>query len=280
MSDVEKKENEPSVEKGKKRYKSTGAILKAGDFEALMEDLQEMKDKDNFKEFNKRTNKDPISQFDDLLFYFPQYAVKYEKNKDGEMEMTREILPGAMETLKFMLENGANPNAYMKNGENTYLKACEVPNAEILGYLINNPYQKVDLTHTDGMGNTGLWYATMAQSTDVIEYLVKECGVDINAKNFLSNDQTVMHYACGHGKEKSFDKLIELGANPTIKDIYGYEPFEMILPAYDEDTIDEYDQNDPEDVAELQKWKVFYDKVVNITQEYKKAHKTKLKTKF
>ncbi len=269
-----------SIENKKKQYKSTGAMLKAGDFEALIKDLQEMKENGTFKDFSKRTEQDPISQLDDLLFFFPQYSVKYEKDQSGEMKMTKEVLPGALEALDFMLKNGADPNAYMKNGENTYLKACELPTPEILKALINNPHQPIDLTHRDGLGNNAIFYAVMAEATDTLDYLVKECGQNVNAKNFLSNDQTVLHYACGHGKEKSFDKLIELNANPTSKDLYGCEPFEMILPAYDEETIDEYNLNDPEDVAELAKWKKFYDKVVIITEDYRSKNKPKLKTKF
>jgi ankyrin repeat protein len=263
----------------KKQYKSTGAMLKAGDFEALLEDLQQKKDSGDLSNFNKRTSQKPISEFDDLLFFLPQYAVKYaevEENGDKKMVMTSELQPGALEALKFCLENGANPNAYMKNGENTYLKACEIPTSEILDYLINNPYNKVDLNHTDGMGNTGLFYATMAESTQVMEYLVKTVGFDVNAKNFLSDDQTVLHYACGHGKEKSIDKLMELGANPTIKSAYGYIPHELMLPAYDEETIEEM-ADEPEELA---KWALLYDKVVKITEDYKIANPPKLKTKF
>lgn len=270
-------DNQPKVNK---TYKSLGAMLKAGDFEVLLEDLEKMKSTDELKSFAKTTSKDPISEFDNLLFFFPQYSVKRIKNEKDEEELTNELLPGAMKFLEFALKNGANPNAYMKNGENTFLKSCEIPNKDVVDYLIHNPHNPVDVTHTDGMGNTGLFYATMSQSTEVLEYLVKDCNFNINEKNFLSTDQTVMHYACGHGKEKSFDKLIELGANPTLKDGNGYQPFEMILPAYDEETIEDYDLNDPDDVAELEKWKQFYDKVVAKTEEYATNNKPKLKTKF
>lgn len=262
-----------------KEYKSLGQMLKAGDFDALLDDLHKMKNSGELKNFNKKNSQKPISEFDDLLFYFPQYAVKYTEvveNDEKKMVMTSELQPRAMEFLKFCLENGANPNAYMKNGENTYLKSCEIPNTEVLDYLINNPYTKADLAHTDGMGNTGLFYATMAESTQVMEYLVKTCGINVNDKNFLSNDETVLHYACGHAKEKSIDKLMELGANPTIKDSYGYQPFETMLPAYDEETIEEF-SDEPEELA---KWLKLYEKVVTITENYKKANPPKLKTKF
>ena len=37
-----------------------------------------------------------------------------------------------------MLDSGANPNAYMKNGETTVLKLCEINNVEPLKLVINH----------------------------------------------------------------------------------------------------------------------------------------------
>lgn len=268
------------TEKKAKNYKSLGQMLKNGDFEALLNDLQEMQKTDDFKNFIKTTEKNPISEFDDLLFYFPQYSCKPKEDVEGNITYTNELQPRALEFLEFCLKNGANPNAYMRNGENAFLKACEINNIQILDNLINNPYVNINIKHGDGMGNNALFYATMAEATDVIEYLVKKCDFDVNHKNFLSNNETCLHYACGHGKEKSFDKLLELGASPVITDSYGYKPFEMIMAGYDEETIEEFDVNDPEDASELQKWKVFYDRALKITEQYAQENKPTKKLKF
>ena len=268
------------TEKKTKQYKSLGQMLKHGDFEALLYDLEEMKKTDSFKKFTQTNDKNPISEFDDLLFYFPQYCCKTIEDKNGNSIMTDELHPKAMEFLEFSLKNGANPNAYMRNGENAFLKSCEIKNTKILDFLINNPYVEVNIKHGDGMGNNALFYATMSEATEVIEYLVNKCNFDVNHKNFLSNNETCLHYACGHGKEKSFDKLIELGASPIVVDSYGCKPVEMIMAGYDEETIEEFDQNDPDDLAELKKWKNFYDKVLKVTNDYAAKNKPKLKTKF
>ena len=265
--------------KSKKQYKSLGQMLKAGDFDTLLEDLKKMLESGELKNFNKRTIDNPISEFDELLFHFPKYACKTVQLEDGTIESTNELLPRSMEFLEFALKNDANPEAYMKNGENCYLKACEAKNSSIVQYLIENPYKKVDINYADGMGNDGLFYATMAESTEVIELLVKKYGFNPSKQNFLSNNESYLHFACGHGKEKSFDKLIELGADPTVLDNYGYKPYEMILAGYDEETIKEFDLNDPVDVKELKKWKDFYQKAKAITENYI-ANKKKFKTKF
>ena len=268
------------TEKKDKNYKRLGQMLKNKDFEALLNDLQNMQKTDEFKNFTKKTEKNPISEFDDLLFYFPQYSCKRQENAEGEKILTNELHPRAMEFLEFCLKNGANPNAYMRNGENAFLKSCEIKNTEVLEYLLNNPYVEVNKKHGDGMGNNALFYATMAEATEVIEYLVTKCDFDINHKNFLSNNETCLHYACGHGKEKSFEKLIELGASPLILDSYGCKPVEMIMAGYDEETIEEFDQNDPEDVVELKKWKTFYDKVLVVTEKYSQENKPTKRLKF
>ncbi len=268
------------TEPKKKNYKSLGQMLKNGDFETLLNDLQEMQKNDDFKNFIKTTEKNPISEFDDLLFYFPQYACKTTEDSEGKITLTDELQPKALEFLEFCLKNGANPNAYMRNGENSFLKACESKSVEVLDYLINNAHVEINIKHGDGMGNNALFYATMAEATEVMEYLVKKCGFDVNHKNFLSNNETCLHYACGHGKEKSFEKLLELGASPIITDSYGCKPVEMIMAGYDEETIEEFDQNDPEDVAELKKWKSFYEKALKITEQFIEENKPLRKLKF
>lgn len=233
-------------------YKSIGQMLKKSDFTALNEELDEMVKNESIKNFSKTTKENPISELDDLIFYYPKYCL--DKNNN--------ILEGAEEFLNKALSLGANPNAYMKNGENMVLKACESPNVKVLENLINNQHIKIDLTHTDGMGNNCLFYAVMSENTTIIEYLVKNCNFNINEKNFLSNDQTVLHYACGHGKEKSIEKLIELGGDLTIKDHFGYQPYEMMIIGYDEETQEEY-EDEPETV---EKWKSLYEKYKNLTE--------------
>lgn len=259
-----------------KHYKSLGQMLKAGDFETLNNDLIKMKEAGELKDLQKTTSSNPISEFDDLLFFFPQYAVKKEKNEKGEEIQGTELLPGAMDFLKFALSNGANPNAYMKNGENTFLKSCELQNTEILNYLIKNDFCPANVNHQDGMCNDALFYATMAQATNALEYLVREVGMDINRKNFLDNNRSALFYACGYGLEKSIDKLLELGADPTLKDMYNYQPYEMMLPAYDEEAREEF----AEEPEELAMWDNLYQKMIKITQEHAQKKKASLKTKF
>jgi hypothetical protein len=265
----------------KKNYTSLGQMLKKGDFESLLEDLQEIQKNDNLKELTYKNSEVPFSQLDQLLFFFPTYCIKNIKTEDGKTILGTELLPKAKEFLEFILSLGADPNVYMTNGENAFLKSCELQNTEILDYLIHNPYTKANYKHADGRCNNGLFYATMAEATNALEYLVKECHLNINEKNFFSDNQTVLFYACGHMKESSFYKLIDLGADLTLEDSYGNKAVDMILPGYDADTIEEnFDLNDEDDKLELQKWKDFYTEVKEMTENFEQQKKTQLKVKF
>lgn len=248
-----------------KNYKSLGQMLKAGDFEALIKDLEELKASGDIKQLISKTSENPISELDELLFFTPQYMT------DGKVVKDR-----ALEFIDLALELGANPNAYMKNGENTVLKLCELETVEPLKHLIENNKIVVDLTHTDGMGNDCMFYAVMANSPTLIEYLNKEHSFDVNKKNFLSNDQTYLHYACGHGKEDSIEKLVELGGDLTIKDHYGHQAVDMIIIAYDEETREEY-ADEPETI---EKWDKLYDKIKSLTKKQDEKKPRKLKKSF
>lgn len=265
----------------KKKYKSLGEMLKKGDFECLLNDLKEMKNQDKLKELIYKNSENPFSQLDQLLFFFPTYCIKNIKTEEGTLILGTDLLPYAKEALEFILSLGADPNVYMTNGENAFLKACELQNTDIIDYLIHNPYNKANYKHADGKCNNGLFYATMAEATNSIEYLVKKCSLDINEKNFFSDNQTVLFYACGHMKESSFYKLIELGADPSIEDAYGNKAVDMILPGYDQETIEEnFDADDKDDQKELEKWKTFYTEVQEITENFEQQKKTQLKVKF
>lgn len=251
-------------EKAKKTYKSLGASMKAGDFEAFIEDFNKMVETGEIKKFMVRNSDRPYSEIDEILFAMPNYAVKKQLNEiTQEQEFSGEILPKALEAMELLLKNGANPKAYMVNGENAFLMACQTNNVDMLKLLIENKYTQADINQGDGQTKNGLFYATISNADKSIEYLVNEQGMDINKKHFMILNQTPIFYAAGLGKEKSFDKLVELGADLTFKDMNGYLPYECMLPAYDEETLEENEYSE----EELVFWKAFYQKGKDITEK-------------
>lgn len=234
------------------KYKSLGQMLKKKDFSYLLNDLNNMVGTQEFNDLKRITNENAISELDELLFNIPNYCC----NEEGK------IIPESLDVIDFCIKNGANPNSYMHNGENFFLRACAMKSDEVLKFIAKKEYP-INYAHTDGRCNNALYYAVMADSVKNIDHLVNNLGFNPNEKNIISEEQTVLHYACGHALINSMNTLIELGADIQIKDSSGRTPYDMMAFIKDEIVREEY-SDEPET---LEKW----DKAHNIATEiYKK----------
>ena len=92
-------------------------------------------------------------------------------------------------------------------------------------------------------------------------------GFNPNEKNIINEEQTSLHYACGQAIKPSIDKLIELGADLSLRDSAGRTHFDMMAFIKDEEVREEY-SDEPEMLA---KWDEAYDsvskKVVNLEKK-------------
>lgn len=245
-----------------KKYKSAGAALTKQDFKGLIDYLKEAEMSGDIVDFQEMPEGLP-SELDKLLFALPNHILKY--NEEGDV--TNELCDYAKEAIDTILYYGADPNASFKNSATCFHKACEINNITLIKKLIENPIKPANIALADGHGNRALFYATMSEATDVMDYLVKECNVNMNFQSALSQQQTVFHYACGHAKEKSIDKLIELGANPCMRDNYENLPAELI-PSYDED-IHEEGEISEEDLA---LWDNLFEKMKIYTKSFEQKN--------
>lgn len=247
------------------KYKSLGQMLKKKDFAYLLNDMKNMIGTAEFEKLKTKTTENPISELDELLFNIPNYCL----NENGMLNST------SIDVLKFCIDNGANPNAYMKNGENTFLKCCGIKDSSLLRALLNSGVEVVT-NHTDGRCNDALFYAVMNESIDNIDLLVTELGFDVNKKNIISEEQTVLHYACGHTLIDSINKLVELKADLYVKDSAGRTPKDMMQFINDEDIREEY-SDEPET---LNKWdkalelveKLYVETPSNTTRKLKRQY--------
>lgn len=245
-----------------KKYKSAGAALTKQDFKGLIDYLKEAEISGDIERFQLMPDGLP-SELDKLLFALPKHILKL--NEDDEP--TTELCEYAKEAIDTILYYGADPNASFNNSITPFMKACEINNSILVKKLLENPNKPANIALADGHGNRPLFYATMAEATEVMDYLVKECNVNVNFQSVLSQQQTVFHYACGHAKEKSIDKLIELGANPCMRDNYENLPAELI-PSYDED-IHEEGEISEEDLA---LWDSLFEKMKVYTKSFEQKH--------
>lgn len=218
----------------------------------------------------------------------------------------KELYTGFLEVVDIILKNGADPNRVIVNGITPFMMACTVDNPDFMQKLLNNPYKyedlktgeyvykKADLNMGDGKGNRPFYYATMSGALSVMDVLAKEYNVDIDQQYFLSENKTVFHYVCqnftdkvtvdpdgltytmgNENKEFIIDKLIELGANPTLLDNYENLPEELV-PTFDE-TIHSAEDVTEEEIA---LWDKVYEKIGNYRKAYENNNTNKHKLVF
>lgn len=84
---------------------------------------------------------------------------------------------------------------------------------------------KVDVNLYDSKSGNSPLHETVVDSNvdlDFIEFLVKDCKLDINAQNYAG--ASPLHCASARCDVESYSKLIELGADKNITDIRGTIP--------------------------------------------------------
>ena len=110
------------------------------------------------------------------------------------------------ESVKLLIESGANINFQMKEKPRSEFLASEYANPKILElylnkniYLLMNSEDVVSLIKSASIGN----------NVENINYLVKNLGIDVDTKD----TNTMLHYAVGHGSIEAASELIKLGAD-------------------------------------------------------------------
>lgn len=242
------------------KYKSLGQMVKQGDFSTLLEQLsKQIEDEKEVKIL--KNNSDGPSELESLLYFIPQYCLDENKNLKEKV----------LETVDKIIELGADPKAIFKSGVTPFMQACQYANKEYVEHFFN--VAKVDYNIGDGRGARPLYYAMMGENIEVLDYLVKDLGVNINQKMILLDGKTVFHSACMEMKENSIMKLMELEARPDIYDDNENLPCQLI-PSFDDELYEESEKDNE-----------YYDKCDKIftilklyLKEYKEIKKAKKNT--
>ena len=82
--------------------------------------------------------------------------------------------------------------------------------------MINRAHYRI----TDENLWNSLKLAAMFGHCEIIRFFVNECHVDVNSQD-SSNNETVLFTAAEYNQEAALTTLLALGANPTIKDVFG-----------------------------------------------------------
>lgn len=180
----------------RKSYNGLGSMIKAGDYDALKDWLEENKD-GKLKEFLEKAPGYQLCQMDILLCESPKYH-ENERNCD---------------IIQLLIDYGASVDCCDTNGVTPLMFAASANDVEAMKVLVA---AGSEIDRGDGGSNRVLYHAVMGEAEDAIAFIVNDLGVDMNKPHPLTTE-TVLHNACYGAKEKSVYKLMELGVDPTIE---------------------------------------------------------------
>ncbi|KAF9925786.1 hypothetical protein FBU30_004492 [Linnemannia zychae] len=121
-------------------------------------------------------------------------------------------------------EEGASYNELL-------LAACKEDNLDILENVLTADVSSFDINHTDGLGNSALYYAAKHGSTGCLEVLLYYDGIDVNVINRIEGD-TPLHKAAAYGDPELAYEMVQIlvnngGASTKIQNKMKQTPADM-----------------------------------------------------
>ena len=136
------------------------------------------------------------------------------KGKYGVTALTAAVGSGKTESVKFLLEKGANPNSAPnigKNGWTCIMEAVEQGHIEILKLLVQN---SANLNAPDKEGRTPLMIAAKEGQLEIAKVLISS-GAQLNIQN--KDSGTALMWAAYEGHHDVVKLLIQQGADFQVK---------------------------------------------------------------
>ena len=121
------------------------------------------------------------------------------------------------ETLQKIIDQGSNVNALNRNGETALIRACYNAQTESVKVLLENG---ADPNISDASGHSGILAAVHGQCTNEILKEIIACKVDLDAQN--KDGRTALVLACFYRQQEAVQVLLEAGSNPNITDNNGH----------------------------------------------------------
>ena len=152
------------------------------------------------------------------------HCLKYDVNKqshDGSTALMYASMFGRLETVRYLIDQGANINVQDSDGNNALMHAS-----------INGEFDVVELLQQEGArmncgdadGVTALMIASMNGSISIVEFLVNHID-DIDARDEFG--RTALLYACTSGSVDIVRCLMDKGADPSIIDKWQKDAFSI-----------------------------------------------------
>jgi ankyrin repeat protein len=136
--------------------------------------------------------------------------------------LLQSVWDGDLETVKLLVKKGANVNsAEPKKNRTALMLAATRKNLDVVKFLQE---KGADVNARDSDGQTALMYSCRQRyrdkSENAVAFFLLENGAEINLRS-KKKGFTALMLAAGTGNEELVQKLLDKGADPTIKDNFG-----------------------------------------------------------
>ena len=128
--------------------------------------------------------------------------------------------------VKLLRENHADPSLKDKQGGGTaLLRAIDFGNFDVVEWMLSD--LDVDLACVDSEGRSLLHGASISGNAEIVGLLGEGDEIDLDARD--KNGLTALHDASREGHEEVVQKLLGLGANKAVEDLFGRTPLRIAL---------------------------------------------------
>ena len=163
----------------------------------------------------------------ELQAVFDKYGFENVDNPNvmKEKPLSRVARENDLESVKILVENGADVNAASIIGWTALKWAAQLGNLDMVNYLIS---KGANVNEAGAIG-TPLYYASEYDNLPVIKSLV-EAGAEINIRipfEYKRGGYTPLHRATEEGHLEIANYLIDQGADVNAKDKYGRTPSKL-----------------------------------------------------
>jgi len=157
-------------------------------------------------------------------------------DKNAPFDATEQLLnaarSGDTETIKSLLNNGADVNAKDNEGWHPLQLAAKRGDVEIVRFLLENG---ADVNATNNLGGTALMSAASRGYVEIVKLLLEK-GADINAQQTFGS--TALMMAAIEGQTNSVELLLDKGADINAKNPNGMTALMFAASAGHTDTVE------------------------------------------
>lgn len=161
--------------------------------------------------------------FPSLSAFSSALAAPVEENAltSAQLATVRQaVRAGQAHELKKLLDEGANPNFRMENGDTAFTYAVRADTPDVAEVLLNSG--RLAVNEENRFGETPLMLAVFKGDKKLFGELIEK-GADPKA----GSNWTALHYAATEGRSWFIERLLKAGVSPNVQTTSGVTPLIM-----------------------------------------------------